>query len=234
MKLSIIVPCYNEAENIPLILDRFAQVIGSREIELVMVNNGSTDNSSQVLEKLLPKYPFARVVDVPINQGYGYGVLQGLAQAEGEFLGWTHADMQTDPGDVIRAWDLVAEKDYKENIMVKGSRCERPLFDQFFSIGMGIFESLYLGQYLWEINAQPNIFHRSFYIKWQNPPYDFALDLYVMYMARKSGLDIRRIKVAFPQRIHGSSKWNTGLASKWKFIQRTLKFSIALKKRGIE
>lgn len=234
MKLSIVVPCFNEAENIPLILDRFAQVVGSRNIELVLVNNGSTDSSSQVLAKLLPRYHFAKAVEVPVNQGYGYGILQGLSQAEGDFLGWTHADMQTDPADVVRAWDLLEAGQYRENIMVKGSRYERPLFDRFFSMGMGIFESLYLGQPLWEINAQPNIFHRSFYAKWQNPPHDFALDLYVMYMARKSGLEVRRIKVAFPQRLHGSSKWNTGLLSKWRFIKRTIKFSMALKKRGIE
>ncbi len=61
MKLSIVVPCYNEEENIPLILERFQEVIEREDIEVILVNNGSTDNSAQVLEQLLPKYSFAKI-----------------------------------------------------------------------------------------------------------------------------------------------------------------------------
>ena len=43
MKLSIVVPCYNEADNIPLILERFDEVIKTDEVEVILVNNGSTD-----------------------------------------------------------------------------------------------------------------------------------------------------------------------------------------------
>jgi hypothetical protein len=96
---------------------------------------------------------------------------------------------------------------------------------------MSIFETFYLWTNLWDINAQPNIFHRSFYESWENPPYDFSLDLYVLYMARKSNLIIKRFDVIFPERIHGESKWNTGFKSKIKFIKRTLAFSKQLKKR---
>ena len=78
MKLSIIIPCYNESKNIPLILSRFDEVIKRQDIEAVLVNNGSTDNSKEVLDELLPKYPFARTVNVPENKGYGYEKRQEL------------------------------------------------------------------------------------------------------------------------------------------------------------
>ena len=94
MKLSIVIPCYNEGKNIPLILSRFDEVINRKDIEALLVNNGSTDNSEEVLDELLPKYPFARVVNVQENKGYGYGILTGLREASGTFIGWTHADMQ--------------------------------------------------------------------------------------------------------------------------------------------
>jgi glycosyltransferase involved in cell wall biosynthesis len=58
MKLSIIVPCYNESKNIPLILEKFASVIKRDDVEVILVNNGSTDGSQMVLDELLPKYPF--------------------------------------------------------------------------------------------------------------------------------------------------------------------------------
>lgn len=83
MKLSIVVPCYNEEENIPLILERFEEIIEQKDIEVILVNNGSTDNSAQILADLLPKYSFVKTVLVEVNQGYGYGILQGLHMCRG-------------------------------------------------------------------------------------------------------------------------------------------------------
>ncbi len=230
MKLSIVVPCYNEAENIPLILSRFSSAIKREDVEVVLVDNNSKDNTKQVLAEFLPRYKFAKSVFEP-EAGYGSAVLAGLRSANGEYLGWTHADMQTDPADVIRALDIIEKAGNPENIYVKGSRRGRPLADSFFSLGMGIFETLYLGRMLFEVNAQPNIFHRNFFDKWQSPPKDFAFDLYALYLARVNELKLVRFPVFFPKRIHGESSWNTGLASKCKFIKRTIKFSRELKKK---
>lgn len=231
MKLSIIVPCYNESKNIPLILEKFASVIKRDDIEVLLVNNGSTDNSEEVLKELVPKYSFAKVVKVEINQGYGFGITSGLKEAKGEFVGYTHADMQTDPADPIKALEILEKEVNPKNCFVKGDRKGRPLFDQFFTMGMSLFETLYLGTKLWDINAQPNIFHKSFFDSVKDScPKDFSLDLYLLYMAKKRGLKIIRFDVVFPQRLHGTSSWNNGLASKWKFIKRTLDFSFKLKK----
>lgn len=231
MKLSIIVPCYNESKNIPLILEKFASVIKRDDIEVLLVNNGSTDNSEEILKDLIPKYYFAKVVKVDINQGYGFGIVSGLREAKGEFIGYTHADMQTDPADPIKALEILENEPNAKNCFVKGDRKGRPLFDQFFTIGMSLFETIYLQTKLWDINAQPNIFHRSFFESIQNDcPKDFSLDLYFLYMAKKNGLKIIRFDVIFPERIHGTSSWNSGLGSKWKFIKRTVEFSFKLKK----
>ena len=235
MKLSIIIPCYNEADNIPLILEKFASCIHGEEMEVVLVNNGSTDNSAAVLDELLPKYPFARTVLVPVNQGYGYGITQGLKASQSNFIGWTHADMQTDPADVVNAYHILEAENWNVRLYVKGNRKGRSPFDQFFTSGMSLFETLYLGKRLYDINAQPNIFSREFFESWQNPPNDFSLDLYALYMARVARLSLRRIEVAFPPRIHGESHWNNGsLKAKWKFIKRTLDFSKKLKQGGIK
>lgn len=230
IKLSVIVPAYNEANNIPIVLRRFAEVIDRSDIEVIIVNNGSTDTSAEIIKTLLPQYPFARCVTVPVNQGYGYGILQGLAAARGEFLAWTHVDMQTDPNDVLKALDLVESRGSRADLFVKGSRKGRAWFDQFFTLGMTCFELLWMQRWLPEINAQPNLFHHSFFESWHNPPRDFALDLYVFYLAKVRGLQIIRFPVLFPKRIHGTSSWNTGLLAKWKFIRRTFSFSFALRR----
>lgn len=228
--LSIVVPCYNEAKNIPLVLKRFDEVINRPDIEIILVDNGSTDNSESILAELLPRYRFARTVKVPVNQGYGFGILAGLKTAKGRFLGWTHADMQTDPADVIRALDIIDNLNKPYNLFIKGKRLNRSRFDSLFTTGMSIFESLLLQVRLSDINSQPTVFSHAFFESWKNPPHDFSLDLYAYALAKRRRMKIVRLPVYFPQRIHGTSSWNTGLAAKWKLIKRTLGFSWELKK----
>jgi glycosyltransferase involved in cell wall biosynthesis len=230
MKLSIIVPCYNEAKNIPLIFEKFAGIIKRPDIEILFVNNGSTDTSQEVFNQMMSKYSFAKVIKIEVNKGYGFGISSGLNEARGEYIGYMHAD-QTDPADPIKALEIIERQPNPRNCFVKGDRKGRSLLDQFFTIGMSLFETIYLSKKLWDINAQPNIFHRSFFesIK-DNCPKDFSLDLYLFYMAKKKKLNIIRFDVMFPDRIYGRSNWNTGIASKWKFIKRTVQFSRKLKK----
>jgi polyisoprenyl-phosphate glycosyltransferase len=227
---SIVLPCYNEAENLELILKKFEVTLKNNfPLEVVIVNNGSTDTTSLILRKLVLKYPFITVVTIKKNLGYGHGIYSGLKKAKGHFIGWTHADLQTDPVDVIRAFKKLARTQHPLRTLVKGTRKKRNVFDNFFTVGMSIFESIYLGTTLWDINAQPNVFHKSLLLLLKNPPKDFSFDLYTLYIAKKNNFSIVRIPVFFSQRLYGNSKWNTGIASKINFIKRTLTFSRALK-----
>ena len=232
IKLSIILPCYNESENIPIILEKFAAVMNRPDVEILFVNNGSNDASQDIFNQTIPKYFFAKVIDIKVNQGYGFGITAGLREAKGEYIGYMHADMQTDPADPLKALEIIEKQHNPENCFVKGDRKGRSFGDQFFTIGMSLFETIYLNTRLWDINAQPNIFHRSFFeaIK-DSCPKDFSLDLYLLYMAKKKKLNIIRFDVMFPDRMFGSSNWNTGIVSKWKFIKRTVQFSTKLKRR---
>lgn len=229
MKLSLVIPCYNEAKNIPLLIDRCAEVVKENDVEVILVDNGSSDTTPDVLSSLLPQYSNIRSVRVEINQGYGYGILAGLRTAKGNILAWTHADMQTDPADVLKGLQFFTQKNH--DIFVKGRRYGRPLADTFFTVGMSIFESLLMQCRLWDINAQPTMFTRIFFETWQNPPHDFSLDLYAYYEARRQKLSVYRFPVRFGERAHGTSHWNVNWQAKWKFIQRTLQYSFQLKKR---
>jgi len=214
-----------------MVLESFAGCMDRDDLEVLLVNNGSTDDSNEVLLKYLPDYTFARSVHVPVNRGYGYGVRAGLKEARGNFLGWTHADMQTDPSDVLRACDIIEKHDCPSHIMVKGYRVARNLPDRTFSGCMGLIESVLFGLRLTEINAQPNLFHKDFLSKWQNPPDDFSLDLYCLVLAKKLRLKIIRFDVLFPERVNGESSWNTNFKSKVVAIFRTLSFSFQLRAR---
>jgi glycosyltransferase involved in cell wall biosynthesis len=228
MKFSLIIPCYNESANLPLLLERCKEVASRPGVEVILVDNGSTDDSRAVLRRLLPAYPGCRSIRVDQNQGYGFGILAGLKAAEGAILGWTHADLQTDPQDALAALALFEQ--HGPDILVKGRRYGRPLGDVAFTVGMSLFESVLLGTPLWDINAQPTMFSRAFFDRWNQAPSDFSLDLYAYYKARADRLPVHRIAVAFGERAHGVSHWNVNWAAKKKFIRRTVDFSLQLRK----
>jgi glycosyltransferase involved in cell wall biosynthesis len=229
MKISLIIPCYNESKNLPPLIER-CQQLNSETFEVIIVNNGSTDDTSNVLKSLInSKYPFIKAVKVEVNQGYGHGILCGLRSSTGNIIGWTHADLQTDPLDSNQVKSLI--KQYGENIFIKGQRYGRPISDVMFTIGMSIFESILLKKLFWDINAQPTFFPRSFFDEWNAPPNDFSLDLFAYYQAKKNNMKVVRFPVFFGQRLHGHSSWNVDLKSKWKFIKRTIEFSLTLRKR---
>jgi glycosyltransferase involved in cell wall biosynthesis len=232
MIFSLVIPCYNEAANLPLLLERCRELVARPEVEVVLVDNGSTDTTAQVLENLLPKYPGCRSIRVDKNQGYGFGIVSGLRAAKGRILGWTHADMQTDPQDTLLGLELFEK--YGDDIFVKGRRYGRPFMDVVFTVGMSIFESFLLVRAMWDINAQPTIFSRRFFESWAVPPNDFSLDLYAYYQAKNSGLNVYRFPVRFGERAHGVSHWNVNWAAKRKFILRTVEFSLKLKKNNSE
>tara|TARA_B110000027_G_scaffold118315_1_gene130219 strand:+ start:3241 stop:3954 length:714 start_codon:yes stop_codon:yes gene_type:complete len=232
MKYSLIIPCFNEAKNLELLFERLKKFKDvSIEIEIIIVNNGSIDNSKKILENLVKNYQFVKIVNVKKNQGYGYGILSGLKSASGDVLGWTHADLQTDPLDVLTSIKFFEKSPYPEKIFVKGLRKGRSFTSVFFTVGMAFFEIILLNKIMWDINAQPTMFHRNFFETWTLPPKDFSLDLFAYYMAKKNKLIINRFNVYFGKRAYGVSHWNVGLASKYRFIKRTLTYSFSLKKR---
>ena len=95
---------------------------------------------------------------------------------------------------------------------------------------MSIFESILLLKPMNDINAQPTMLSRELYGKWKNPPHDFSLDLYAYYIALLMNYKVKRFRVVFGERAFGHSSWNINLSSKYKFIARTIKYSLQLKK----
>ena len=231
-KLSLIIPCYNESKNLPTLLDKCNELFSlEKDIEIILVDNGSTDETSKVLDDITTDMSFITRVKVDLNLGYGHGILAGLSIAKGEIIGWTHADMQTDPTDVLKGYDSFQKSATPEFLFVKGNRHDRPIFDTIFTFGMAIFETILLRRVMWDINAQPTLFHRSFFLNLGSPPNDFSLDLYAYYLAIKTGLKIKRFPVKFSKRLYGVSNWNFSFSSKYRFIKRTLFYSFNLRRK---
>lgn len=224
IQYSIVIPCYNEEENLELLLNSI-QPLSNKNLQIIIVDNGSTDNSSKALKTLSQKIPIKnlKIVSVKDNLGYGDGIIKGLNQADGTFLGWTHADLQTDINDIITGFNLI--KGSSEKTIIKGKRTNRGIFDNIFTILMSIICTIILKKSFSDINAQPKIFRQSFYLKIkEEAPTDFSLDLYLLFMAKKLKYDIIDFPVFFNKRLHGEAKGGGSIKTKLKLSIRTFSY----------
>ena len=113
--LSVIFPCYNESSNIIGIISSIKSALqGRNDVEIILVDNGSTDSTPQVLEQALQgeHNKQFKTLRIEKNIGYGHGIMTGVKNASGEVIAWTHADLQTDIKDVLNAYNI-----NKDNIL---------------------------------------------------------------------------------------------------------------------
>jgi glycosyltransferase involved in cell wall biosynthesis len=224
-KFGIVIPCYNESGNLKTLIHQCEKIATSGLFEFVLVNNGSTDNSIEIMNRMSSSN--VRILDLQKNLGYGGGIIAGLRTLKTEYVGWTHADLQT---DLVSSMTVLQSEDFD---FFKGVRLGRSLGERFLSSGMGLICTAIFQTRLYEINAQPTVMTKSVYSSWKNPPQDFSLDLYAMLIAKQNKSRIVRSKFYFSKRKSGNSSWNTGLRSRAKMISRTLKYAVALHRSGV-
>ena len=164
--LSIVIPCFNEAENISFLLKKLNQIIPNDlyKIEIIIVDGCSTDETAMILKRefhKLDERTFSLVL-MKNRLGYGNDIMEGLKTARYDYLCWTHADLQTDPQDVIRGLEILRASNLKNSI-IKGKRKSRPALDVLLTASMQLIVLLILNVNLNDINAQPKIFSRDFY-----------------------------------------------------------------------
>jgi glycosyltransferase involved in cell wall biosynthesis len=105
VKLSIVIPVYNEASTIEDLVGRVLKVEMGVETELVLVDDCSTDGSRDILERLATEHPDWQVVFHEQNQGKGAALHSGFAAATGDMVIIQDADLEYDPRDIPKLLD---------------------------------------------------------------------------------------------------------------------------------
>lgn len=108
--ISVFFPAYNDAPSLPLLLERTFEVLRrcADDYEVIVVNDGSADETGEVLEKLRSVYaPYLRVVTHEQNRGYGGALRSGFAAASKEWVFYTDGDGQYDPSELETLLRLV-------------------------------------------------------------------------------------------------------------------------------
>lgn len=97
LSYSIIIPAYNESQRIAASLDKILAYTGEQKwlTEIIVVNDGSRDNTSAIVREYAKMHPEVRLIENPGNRGKGYSVRNGMSQARGEILLFTDADLSS-------------------------------------------------------------------------------------------------------------------------------------------
>jgi glycosyltransferase involved in cell wall biosynthesis len=120
--LSLVVPAYNEQENVPTLLSRVEAALSriGKPFEVIIVDDGSTDDSPRLLAEAMRRHPWLRVLRMKRNSGQSAAFEAGFAAAGGEIIATIDADLQNDPEEIPRLLPLLDGYD-----MVTGWRKER-------------------------------------------------------------------------------------------------------------
>jgi glycosyltransferase involved in cell wall biosynthesis len=137
-ELSIVIPAYNESARIEHALDRVMTCIAEQgwNAEVLIVDDGSTDNTAEIVQRWMQSHPRLHLIKNPGNRGKGYSVRNGLLQAAGEIVMFTDADLSAPMEEAERL--LAAIHDGAD--VAIGSRwmdrtrqtIHQPLYRQFF------------------------------------------------------------------------------------------------------
>ncbi|HSP13301.1 MAG TPA: glycosyltransferase family 2 protein [Thermoanaerobaculia bacterium] len=105
--LSVVLPVYNEEENVPILLDEIARALDGRGwvYEIVAVDDGSRDRSLDALRGLKSKYPMLRIITFEKNSGQTAALDAGWRAALGRFVVSLDSDLQNDPADIPKMMD---------------------------------------------------------------------------------------------------------------------------------
>lgn len=200
--LSVIIPCYNEANRLPATLRDIAEyLLHTREpVEVLVVDDGSTDYTADAAYAMADRIPGLRVLRLPKNRGKGRAVQYGMLAATGEYALFMDADNATPLAEIEKLWPYAAEHD-----VVIGSRhlptsdvvIRQPWYRRLLSRAGNVVIQLLLvkgvrdtqcGFKLFTKTAREKIFARQ-------RVRGFGFDIEVLSIARHMGYRIKEVGV---------------------------------------
>lgn len=125
-RLSVVVPVYNEAENVEKLASEIAAALDGTAYEMIFVNDASSDDTLAVLQSLKSRFPALRPVSHRKNAGQSRSIRSGVQAAKGEYIATLDGDGQNDPADIPALFAQLTRKDAPKKLaMVGGRRAKR-------------------------------------------------------------------------------------------------------------
>lgn len=222
--LSLVMPALNEQEAIGAtvrdLLDSFAAA--AIALELIVVDNGSTDRTGAIVTELAAADPRVRLLRRDSGHGYGGGIRAGLTQAHAPWVGWINADGQIAPSDVVRV--ARAALAAPGPALVKVRRASRA--DGFervvVTIGWNLLANLLFPSLRSaDVNGSPKLVRREWLAAHPLHSEDWFIDPELLLAARRAGIAVIEIAVAGLAR--GGGRSHVRLATLVEFFTNLVK-----------
>ncbi len=220
----MIVPCYNEEQvlepTLRDLIDSFAA--GGISLELVCVDNGSSDRTGEILRRLADKGDPVVPTRVEVNIGYGNGVLHAIPICKGKWIGIIPADGQVDAKDVVKLFSVLRSTDGKMLGKVRRRFRLDGLKRKIISVAYNMFVFL-----LWpnlgsiDVNGSPKILPADAMRTMKLQSKQWFLDPELMVKAQKLGLQVLEMNVFAQMRSGGTSHVRMGTC--WEFFSKLVK-----------
>tara|TARA_B110000483_G_scaffold56176_1_gene70324 strand:+ start:142 stop:852 length:711 start_codon:yes stop_codon:yes gene_type:complete len=201
MNYSLVIPCYNEEKNLPILINKYKKFLINPRNELVLVNNGSVDDTEKFFKKLT-KIKNIKICRVKKNIGFGYGLKKGLLASSGKILIYSHADLEVNPNDIIKSIKLFEKNRYNKKIFIKGNRIKLiknnwTYIDIFFSYGYTVLNLILFRKNIYDIHGMPVVFSKKLLKNLNYFPNEFSIDLALYVHALKNHYKVIRFPVNF-------------------------------------
>lgn len=230
-KFSLIIACFNESKNIALLFDEIAENQKKISFEIIIVDNGSTDNSKEMIQINKHKLSNFKLINIKENIGFGNGIKMGMLHASNNIICYTHGDLQVKISECLSAYEI-----YRSNpkpLFIKSSRSNRGVISSIFTKLMGFFNSIFFKTHLYDIHSQPNLFEKPELKVIQNCPNHMGIDLYFYVYFKKKNYLLKRFKISFNKRLYGKGS-NELLIDKLRYSLKSLSISLDVKNKLYE
>jgi len=215
-KLDVVIPLWNEEKNVETLVEEVSSIwdfsLGFNK--LYLINNGSIDNTGQIIDTLKSRYSFVDVVQLQMNLNYGGGIYEGFKHTRAQYVGYIPGDLQVSSQDLLKVWlQLIVEKQDKGEapLFYKGCRTIRhdKFSTRFVSFVYTKIVKFILGLNVSDINGLPKIFDRLLLdLLPEERMLNFVFDSQLMAVANWSGWKIKEVPVEFHARREGVSSWS--------------------------
>ncbi len=230
-KLSVVIPVYNEKDNIMPLYEELKEVLNSLNLsyEIIFVDDGSTDGSGEILDEIAEKDETVMVIHFRRNFGQTAAISAGFDYADGEVIITMDADLQNDPHDIPRLLEKI-EEGYD---IVSGWRKDRkdPYWSRVFpsNVANWIISKI-TGVYLHDYGCTLKAYRRE--IAKELKLYG-ELHRFIPALASEIGVRIAEIPVNHRPRYKGKSKYGLTRIFKVLLDLMVVKFLLSYKSRPI-
>jgi dolichol-phosphate mannosyltransferase len=224
-ELSLVMPCYNEEQcldrTVPPLVQAFQQAgIG---LEVILVDNGSTDGTSAVIDRLIRSgLPIVKGV-VPVNRGQGLGIRTGLRMGKGRHLGYLCADGQVAPESVLLIYRALVAADDRTLAKVRRRFRQDSWVRKMVSIGYNaLMLILFPGLPSLDVNGNPKIMPAEIVRLMELTSEDWFLEAEIMLKAHY--LKMMVIEIDVPGYLRKSGRSNVRFGTVLEFVRNIVSY----------